>query len=89
MKRAGPSSLSESFGEGPERLTQGGARTTRTRARGPGPRWSPLLSLIFGACWVPWGVRHWTQMVYALVATIPLGTVRLDTGCCLSGFGGS
>eukprot|EP00959_Pyramimonas_sp_CCMP1952_P342980 7185100-Pyramimonas_sp.AAC.1 len=27
--------MCESFGEGPERLTQGGARTTHARARGP------------------------------------------------------
>eukprot|EP00959_Pyramimonas_sp_CCMP1952_P069437 1449110-Pyramimonas_sp.AAC.1 len=27
--------MCESFGEGPKRLTPGGARTTHTRARGP------------------------------------------------------
>eukprot|EP00959_Pyramimonas_sp_CCMP1952_P086884 1817670-Pyramimonas_sp.AAC.1 len=66
MKRSGPSSLSESFGERPERLTQGGGPNDSNQGEGAGPRWSPLLSFIIGACWGPWGVRQWAQMVHGL-----------------------
>eukprot|EP00959_Pyramimonas_sp_CCMP1952_P425788 8918554-Pyramimonas_sp.AAC.1 len=50
------------------------ARTTHTgrgpndssQGEGAGPRWSPLLYVIIGACWVPSGVKQWAQKVYSL-----------------------